>query len=337
MQIITREQPNIHPIFNQFDKLYTELSEHTNSKKLVSAVYSDVFNPLIDLFKKYGYQGDIITRTKQLPPAILPDNNHKDVIVCFSSGKDSIATVKYFLDKNYNVYLYHMRHINPPLYDEYIQAEKLADYWNIPIYIDTIKLSGKHDYIEHPMKNYMIANGALQWGIREGITTNIAFGNYFTSTLESDNFEFCGGDDLEMWEIYNSIIQTIIPCFEMKIVLSSLNETLGKVCPDKELMEMSVSCLGRASMRTHWHDWVKNKYGITLPKHRCGRCYKCCVEYIYMTDHDLQEYSEEYYKYCFNNLRKNLQREDGIKYSDEEVWQHYFFYGRDRSKIFTCV
>lgn len=334
MQTITREQPNIHPIFDEFDKLYTGLSEHTNVKKLVPTSYSDVFNPLINLFKEYGYTGQINTVCKQLPAVKSPHKTKKDIIVCFSGGKDSIATVKHFLDNGYNVYLYHLRHINPPLYDEYIQAEKLADYWNIPIYVDTVKLSGNHCYVEHPMKNYIIANGALQWGIREGITTNIAFGNYTTSSLAMDNFEFCGGDDIEMWDIYNDIISTIIPDFKMNIVLSNLHETLETVCADKDLMDMSVSCLGRASMRNYWHEWVKSKFNISIPKHRCGRCYKCCIEYIYMTDHGLQEYSPEYYSYCFNNLKKNVEREDNRKYTDNAVWNHYFMYNRSMSRCY---
>lgn len=335
MQTITREQSNIHPIFNQFDRLYAELSEHTNEKKLIPSVYSDIFNPLIELFKDNGYKGEISTENTHwntLECVNLLRKHKKAIIVCFSGGKDSIATVEHFLKMGYKVYLYHMRHINPPLHDEWIQAQKLAEHWNIPIFIDTVKLSGKHDYVEHPMKNYMIANGALQYGIRERITTNIAFGNYRTSSLEFDNFEFCGGDDIEMWNIYNDIISAVIPGFEMNIVLDNLAETLETVCHDKDLLDMSVSCLGRASLRQHWHDWVKTRFNISLPTYRCGRCYKCCIEYIYMTDHDLQEYSPEYYKYCFNNLKKNVEREDGRKYSDEEVWSHYFFYDRSVSK-----
>jgi len=332
MQTITHEQPNIHPLFNEFDKLYAELSEHNNIKKLVPTQYNDIFKPLVQLFRDNGYRGTINTVRKTLPCVKLPRKQRKVIIVCFSGGKDSIATVKHYLELGYKVYLYHLRHINPPLYDEYIQAQELANHWNIPIFIDTVKLSGKHDYVEHPMKNYIIANGALQYGIRKGITTNIAFGNYKTSTLQYDNFEFCGGDDIEMWDIYDNIISTIIPGFKMNIVLDNLADTLDSVCSDKDLMDMSVSCLGRASMRKYWHAWVLNKFGIQLPKHRCGRCYKCCIEYIYMTDHDLQEYNEDYYKYCFNNLKKNVEREDGRKYSDEEVWQHYFFYDRSLSK-----
>ena len=334
MQTVKHPQSNIHPIFDEFDKLYAEFSDKVQKKTLVPNVYSDVFLPLIHLFGVYGWEGSLSTTSKHFITVENVVNADKRVIVCFSSGKDSIATVKHYLEKGYEVYLYHLKKINPPLYDECVQAKELADYFGVPIFIDDISLSGKHDYVEHPMKNMLIANGALQYGIREGITTNIAFGNYSTSTLQDDNFEFCGGDDIEMWEIYNKIISTVIPGFEMNIVLSNVAETLETVCPDKEVLDMSVSCLGRASMRNYWHDWVNTKFGINIPTHRCGRCYKCCLEYIYMTDHDLQEYSEEYYKYCFNNLKKNFQREDGKKYTDEEVWSHYMFYGIERSKCF---
>ena len=335
MQTISRPIPNINPIFDEFDMLYAQLSEKHPTKRLIPTVYRRAFKPLVELFEDYGYEGSqniAYKRTRSPKTRVKSDNS---VIVCFSSGKDSIATVEHYLQEDYKVYLYHLKHINPPLHDECVQAQKLADFWGIPIFIDTIKLSGQHDYVEHPMKNMIIANGALQYGIREGIGTNIAFGNYTTSSLSDDNFEFCGGDDIEMWEIYDQIISTIIPNFKMNVILDNVAETLETVCPQKELLDMSVSCLGRASMRKYWHDWVLNKFGINLPQHRCGRCYKCCIEYIYMTDHDLQEYSEDYYKYCLNNLKKNLDREDGYSHTEDEVWNHYFFnYDKEQSKYY---
>ena len=335
MQTITHLQQNIHPIFDEFDSLYAEFSERKQKERLFSKTYDSAFKPLIDIFKKYGWAGSIKAENKRFRRLKTQNRDDNNIIVCFSSGKDSIATVKHYMDNGYNVYLYHMKHINPPLHDEYIQAEKLAEYWNIPIYVDTIKLSGNHAYVEHPMKNMIIANGALQYGIREKIGTQIAFGNYKTSSLRDDNFEFCGGDDIEMWDIYNKVISKVIPDFRMNIVLSNIGETLETICPDKELMDMSVSCLGRASMRAYWHTWVRNKFDIDIPTHRCGRCYKCCLEYIYMADNDLQTYNAEYYKYCFNNLKKNYQKEDGIKYTDDDVWKHYIFYDIKKSKYFN--
>ena len=331
MQTIAYTRPNLHPIFDDMQELYRITSEKAPAEKFT---VDKSFSALMDLFVEYGglyAQYDEISKPYQ---KIDFNGSDDDVILCFSGGKDSIATAKMLADEGYSVHLYHLRKINPPLFDEYKCAERIAEHLGMPIYVDEVKLSGKHDWIEHPMKNILIANGALQYGIREGLTTKIAFGNYTTSSVNDDNFGFCGGDDIETWRAYEDIMRRVIPDFEMTIVLDNINDTLSRVCYDTELLEMSISCLGRASMRRYWHDWVKTKFGVTLPTYRCGRCYKCCMEYIFMADHDLQTYSPEYYLYCFNNLKKNVQREDEARYSTDYVWNHYFFYPMSKSKYF---
>lgn len=339
MQTVRHHYQNVHRIFDDIEQIYFIMSKKISlrSDTLITPPFTldNSFKKLIGLFLDNGRDRFWMFYDKLYKPLDLPERDEKNIIVCFSGGKDSIATVLYYMEQGYNVYLYHMKHINFALTDEYKRVEALSVYWNLPLYIDEIKLSGHHDYVEHPMKNMIIANGALNYGIREGIGTQIAFGNYKTSTLENDNFEYCGGDCVEMWEAYEHIIQRIIPNFHIMLCLDNLNDTLETVCKDDTLLNMSVSCIGRANLRKHKHDWVKKKYGIDLPTHRCDQCYKCCVEYIYMTDHDLQEYSEEYYKYCMKKLKKNVDAEDGSDYSMKEVWEHYFFYAISESKYFS--
>lgn len=334
MQTVSHKESNIHSIFDEFDKVFRITSSKTQESLILPQV-DKRFKSLFKAFSVYGHINYHIDYKDSNMSMIQSQNNVKNMIVCFSGGKDSTALVKKYIDDGYNVYLYHMRKINPPLWDEYIQAQKIADYLHLPIYIDEITLSGHHDYIEHPMKNMIIANGALQYGIRAGIGTNIAFGNYTTSSLDYDNFEFCGGDDKEMWDTYNSIISTIIPKFKVHIELDNLQSTLESVCNDSDLLDLTVSCLGRASLRQHKHEWVKSKYNINLPQHRCGQCYKCCVEYIHMTDHDLQDYNEDYYKYCLKKLKQNIDREDNVNCTFDDVWNHYFFYDKSKSKYFS--
>ena len=333
VQTITHEIPNIHPIFDDFDRMYNQLSVKEEQKSLFVNQYDPIFKDLYDTFVKFGHVGNIHYNPKEYPKIKTRKKSH-NIIICFSGGKDSIAVAKYYKELNYNIYLYHMKHINQSLADEHIYAKEIADYLGVPIFIDSIKLSGHHDYVEHPMKNMIIVNGAIQYGLRNNIGVNIATGNYTTSSLRDDNFEFCGGDDIEMWWLYEDIIRRVLPNFEVNIPLKSLDDTLEMVCGEKELLDMSVSCLCRHSMRDYWHDWVFTKYGINIPKHRCGRCYKCCLEYIYMADKDLQEYNEDYYKYCFLNLRKNFQREDDKKYTNKMVWEHYFSHDIEESKYF---
>lgn len=334
MQLIQHNYKNIHPIFNDIEKLYYLTSTRYLQKSLINPSLDVSLKPIYDLFTQYGYTGNIQWRQNPSNSLKLPSKKKNSIIVCFSGGKDSIAVIKRYMLEGYDIHLYHMKGINFTLTDEYLACQEFAKLWKLPLHIDEIKLKGHHDYVEHPMKNMIIANGALNYGIREGVGTNIAFGNYTSSTLDSDNFEYCGGDDIEMWQLYEDVISHIIPRFKINLVLNNLNDTLEEVCQYPTLMDMSISCLGRANLRQCKHDWVKNKYGIILPKHRCGQCYKCCIEYIYMADHNLQDYNKSYYEYCLKKLKQNVEVEDSVTYTDEEVWNHYFFYGMKKSKYY---
>ena len=337
MQRIIHDYKNINSIFDDLEQYYALTSEKETHNTLFEPVFDESFGDLQRLFNIYGNCSFNFNLVKKPVKKEKFVGDKKNLILCFSGGKDSIAAALHYKQLGYNVYLYHMRHINFALSDEYIHAQNLAEELDMPIYIDDIKLSGHHDWCEHPMKNMVIANGALNYGIREGIGTKIGFGNYYTSTVLLDNFDFCGGDDIEMWNAYEKIIRRIIPDFHIYVGLKNLGTTLKKVCSEDKLLELSVSCLGRANLREYRHNWVKEKFGITLPKNRCGSCYKCCIEYIYMADHNLQEYNEEYYKYCLKQLKKNSVKENGIVYNNyEDMWTSYFFYPIEKSHLQLC-
>lgn len=332
MQQIVRKVKNIHPLFDDIERLYTYTSDTQNKKSLVPLMLDSSFEYLVDNFENYGnFKCDVSFIDKHYSKINIPAQNN-NIILAFSGGKDSIAYALKLKEQGYAVHLYHVKGINA-VYDEYKSVEKVAKQLDMPLYIDVIKLSGHHQWIEHPMKNMIIANGALQYGIRENITAQIAFGNYLDSTLDNDNFGYCGGDDIEMWESYEDIISTIIPDFMINLDLENLNETLEILSNREDLMESSLSCIGRAGLREYNRKRVENKYGVHLLKNRCGLCYKCAVEYIYRADHDLCEFNEPYYTNCINILLKNSCRETGAKLTIDEMWRYYFFYDISKSHL----
>lgn len=338
MQRVIHKNPNVHPILDDIESFYTEVSSFEPKKKLLVPVeFDNSFKFLADTFLEYStIPKDNVPYSfvdKHYPALSLPKYDTNKIIICFSGGKDSIALALKCKNAGYDVYLYAVEHINPSYYDEIEFAKKSAEYLDLPIYIDDIRLGGHNSWMEHPMKNMIIANGALNYGIRNGIGTRIWFGNYTTSLLADNDFTRCAGDCVDMWDRYNTIIQTIIPDFHIETSLETMGETLEIVTSNNELLDLSLSCLCRHSLRDYRWNWVKEKFGLELPKNRCGSCYKCCVEYIYMADHDLIEFNRDYYRYCVNSLYHVYLNETGPTLDINNVWYSYMFYDIHESKI----
>ena len=332
MQGIIRKNPNASPIMDDVDRLYMQLSDFEGTRPLIKQKYGEWFEPLVDVFEEFtGHTWDVEYEDRKYSGIAPIDNNN--IILAFSGGKDSIASAIRFKETGKNVYLYHLKHINPSFSDEWKCAQALADLLELPIFFDDIKLTGHHPYMEHPMKNMLIGNGALSYGIREKITTNIAFGNYTNSYLDDNVFDRCAGDCVDMWDFYNNIIKQVIPDFEIKFNLKHMGDTLDAISDRPDLLNESLSCLCRHSLRDYRRQWVKDKFGVELFQKRCGSCYKCCVEYIYMADHNKISYSEPYYKYCLGQLYKVARAEDIKVNSVTELWENYFAYSYKESKI----
>lgn len=334
MQSITRKQPNVHPLLDAIDRLYTLTSDHDDATiRLINPMYDNSFKGLLDIFSLYGLERYAVDYSDIPYSPISFKGKEKDIILAFSGGKDSIASAIKYKNEGYNVFLYHLKHINRSLSDEFIMAQESAKLLDMPLYIDEVSMSGNNIWMEHPMKNMIIANGAISYGVREGIGTNVAFGNYTTSLLEDNVFERCAGDCMDMWDAYNDIIQRIIPNFKIMANLKNMGETLDIISDHADLLESSLSCLCRHSLRPFRNNWVKEKFGVSLSKNRCGSCYKCCVEYIYLADHDKIEYSEAYYKYCLEKLYLVTRAENTGIFSIEYLWDAYMFYPMRESKF----
>ena len=331
MQTIKRVNPNAFPIMDDIDRLYAYLSDK-HSTALLYPTYDSSFKSLIDTFNTNTSENWKVNYTELQCRQIEPIVNN-NIVLTFSGGKDSIASALRYKESGYTVYLYHMKHINPSFSDEWKCAQESASILGLPIFFDDIQFSGHHMYMEHPMKNMIIANGALSFGIREGIGTTIAFGNYLNSYLEDNVFERCAGDCVDMWETYEKIIQKVIPDFRIQMNVENMGDTLDKLADNTDLLNASLSCLCRHSLRDYRREWVKNKFGVELFQRRCGSCYKCCIEYVYMADHNKLVINKPYYKYCLSQLLKVLVAEEGAQSDIGLFWQHFFAYPQDNSCI----
>lgn len=333
MQSIKHKEKSINGVFEDIEHLYALSSEKT-SEEIFFADYS--FTLLIDCLVKYGnIELPVVygfMEYENIPP--LKRVNEKNIILCFSGGKDSTAAALHYKARDYNVLLYHLKGINKTYKDEYLTAQEVAKALELPLVIEEISLVGNHCYTEHPMKNMIIANQALQYGIKSGFGTAVAFGNYYTSHIKDEPFAVCGGDTVEMWEAYESIIRRVIADFEIKVPLCNVEDSFNTLLSQPSLLYKIKSCIGPYRYREYLHANNEKKYNIKLLPHRCGSCWKCAMEYIWFTDRDVLEYNEAYYRHCLKVLQKNSKTETGFLEKDlQKIWNHYFFYNCKREEV----
>jgi len=314
----------LHKVFSQILDLYYDIS-----KKDVGSISGVSFlNPLIKVLER-GYGKDInfdgITPT-QLSSCQFVYPRTNNVVVCFSGGKDSTALAMLLKNMGKNVFLYHVRGINKSYPDEVNRAVRVASLLELPLYIDEVKLIGGSIYKENPLKNQVIATLALNYSISQHLDVSIAFGDFTEDTAERSVFDRNWSDCVEMWNAYREVISKIVPNFELHIPFKNYLETLLVVGREPTLLNAVQGCLAPQRFRRHWHDMNEKKYKVSLLPNRCGSCWKCCVEYLYLTDNNLLEYNEAFYLHCLELLRSKIPEEHpscvGVK-SYEDVYKVY--------------
>lgn len=336
MQTIEHNIKYVHPIMYEMDRMYAELSiADFKQDGLFGNPYDESFKGIVELFEKFGkIKSTFDYSDKHITAMKLPKYATKNIIVCASGGKDSLATVLHYMKMGYNVTLFHTAGINRGYYGEEQCVRQLADKLGLPLYVETVKLRGDKCWIDHPMKNMIIANLALSYGIENKITTKVAFGNFTTDYLTDTNFTYAGDDCPEMWKAYESIIGKIIPKFRMYISSINNTTTFNALKNHIDLLPYTVSCVTPYRFRNQFKGRIEKKYGLTLTEHRCGSCWKCAVEYIRFVDMGVFELNKEYYEHCIVVLFNTIRKETGIKYLfTVDVWNTYMVYSIKKSKL----
>lgn len=341
MQRIVHEPSytNAHWLLDDLEQLYVQFSDFDVPKptSLLSRKYYDTsFKTLCDLFYQYSTLTEFPKEFKEynVTPLELPEYNPKNIIVCSSGGKDSFATIRYYQKEGYNVYVYHIKGLNKTYYDEWKISQAAAQKLGLPFILDSVHYSGNHIWVEHPMKNMIMANMALSYGIRHNITTKIATGNFNSSFLADCAFGVCGGDCNDMWEAYEQIVNRFIKGFQVYRPNLNYQVAYELLAKDADLLQYTISCVTPVRFRKLFRDRTEKNYNIKLLPNRCGCCWKDAVEYIWFADHNVLELNKEYYFHCIEVLAYTTSKELGFIRNVKRLWSLYFFYPMEESKLY---
>ena len=343
MQTIVHEgmYSYIHPIFLQFELLYRELSNCDDEARRIMMIFDADMRVFEDIFNEYGnckrelcYANAPMDRRDRID---MPCKG-KNIIIGFSGGKDSTATALYFKRKGFNVYLFHVHGLNKFFPQELESAQEVAKALDLPLIVQNVKLQGKSLYPDHPLKNIIIANMALQWGIENDIGVRLGMGNYYTATLDDVEFATAGDDAIEMWQAYKKVIRKYIPNVKVETPLMNLSSTLKLFEGERALLETAQSCVMTYRFKAKHRERIESTYGIKLMPNRCGCCWKCAVEYIYFADKDMLPYNQDYYMHCIEVLMNTIWKETGYyPHSIDYVWGVYLFYPMTESKAWGIL
>ena len=319
---------NAHWLLDEVERLYADLScEYEPVATLFDDAYDDSLQGVYDLFID---NCDTLLKpckfeSKQVDEVQLPQMLDNAVIVCYSGGKDSLAVVRHYQQLGYDVYAYHIKGLNKTYTDEWKIAVEASKQYGFKLVLDEVGYRGNHMWVEHPMKNMIMANMALSWGIANRITTKIAVGCFQTAYVDLSSFAVCGGDSIEMWQEYDEIVQRFLPNFQIEIPLDDGHAAYRIIEKEPNMLKYVISCMTPNRFRKLFRERTIRNYTVDLLPNRCGCCWKCALEYIWFADVDVLEYNEKYYIHCLEVLAHTLAQEGNEIYDLYDVWEYYLF------------
>lgn len=307
MEFRTLKFTNIPTVYTQTMSLLFSMFSNLDNIEDFAEEYEIPLNakPIVDTLL-VGLKRNIDVHYYDISPNIINVPKTNSVVVAFSGGKDSVATAIKLKDDGRDVRLFYVSGINKAYPDEMTHAIQIAEQLDLPLHVAYVKQHGKTVFKESPVKNQIIASMALDYAINNNIGCSIAFGDFTSDNIHNSQFFESWSDTQEMWKSWLVFVRTFIPNVELIIPFKTYNETLDIISNKKEILERVCGCILPYRFRGMIRDNNEKKYGIKLLPNRCGSCWKCCTEYIYLVDEGKLQQNKDFYDHCLNFLVRKL-------------------------------
>jgi len=289
-------------------QIYTGCSRYVLPKQWTGL--PEAVRPMLDVvYRVHGGEYELLPPfavSKVLTRTPDPD---KRIVVGFSGGKDSLATLLEARDKGYDVTAFHVAGINRGAPDERTYAARMARRCGIPLVVRSVKLGGRLEYPENYVKNQFIVAAMVEWGSPQGIA-NYSLGDVSTDTLLTCQPRYNLTDSVELLTAMQEFFKSGYPDFQYRWFLRHVTDSyriLVQHAPNS--IPFVKGCFALPWQKKVWREANERKYGVTLLPNRCGSCWKCCAEFIILEDMAHLEGNDGFRQHCIDYLRHIAPRE----------------------------
>ena len=310
-----QELINLYMLYSDWDCTYENL-------KLPLSIHLKLMTEVYQIGSKKSLEYNFINYN--IEDISYPNN--KDIIICCSGGKDSTAVALKLKEEGHNIILYYVKGINKAYPDEEKRIDKIANYLQVPYYIeDRFKFTGHSDFPDNPIKNQLILSMAANYAYEINIGCNIAFGDFKDDTVEKCNIMTSWSDTVEMNQAYLQFIKHYIPAFNYIAPFKYEFDSINILYKYYHILPLTQSCIMPQRFRNSLKQHNEEKYQINLPDNRCGSCYKCCREYIQFYLLGLYEFNEGYYNHCLDIFKSSLKKQHPeFKLINDKIAYEYY-------------
>lgn len=311
------------PFFRTFATLYEELASRPFPRVVAGIKDGTMFKPML-LDGVGPLVQEIYTQCKQpAPDAICVDvdeslhykggyaSTDPRILVAFSGGKDSIAAVLKLKSAGFLPEPYFVRGVNKSYHKELAYAVNAAAAMQlVPITVGEVTVTGKGDFVENPVKNFLILSMMFEYGRRHGIYLYATGSDaHLGSTV---NPEYDLSDAKELYTIATAFYRKYLRAFDCINPIESATDafyTIWKYAPDILRKKSYLSCILPEFRKPNVRAANIAK-GIELEASRCGSCNKCAKEYLHDVIFGIRPFNRDYAQRCVENIRKRDYQEN---------------------------
>lgn len=303
-----------HIYFDAMNNIY-EIFTKENFDKDIHVPFG--FEHLVEAIYNVHHQQRPNISTYKITDTNITLNNNNKIMLAFSGGLDSVYECLRLQELGYNVILMHFKNLNRNMPKETEFAEMFASYVNVPIIVVDVT-QPKQFYVDNAVKNQTILAYMIDYGIKHDIQNYSTGNNFADQPLTDGTIGQTITDSTEVFEYFFNGIRNYINNINFIGVednVTKYKELEYILRKDPTILKYVYSCVNPHRFNNMLNQTNRKKYNVPLMDGRCGSCYKCCMEFILLSElgyYDKEQY-KEYIEHCWDIIANSKHSSDTMK------------------------